>query len=106
MDGADKYYDLFDGKSQQIGRLFFRIHKHARGKCFHIFLLPEGEEVIKNRDNNPLNKNAVEVYGLTAGQRGWTESYGWLHEGKWQDDFYLIVEQKETDELKKILEES
>ena len=92
MKGADEYYDLFNGKSQQIGRLFLQFHTHARGKCFEIYLLPKGIEikgnVISGRDN-------VEIYGMTGGQRGWTETYGWLHTGKWQDDFNLIVKQKE-----------
>jgi len=94
MKGADEYYDLFKGQSQQIGRLFLQMHVHARGKCFEIFLLPEGVEIkgdrISGRDN-------VEVYGVISGQRGWTESYGWLHTGKWQDDFFGIVELKKTD---------
>ena len=104
MKGADEYYDLFKGKSQQVGRLFLQLHTHARGKCFEIFLLPEGLEVegdrISGRDN-------VEVYGMTGGQRGWTESYGWLHTGKWKDDFLAIVERKkiERDESKKLWRE-
>lgn len=93
MQGADEYYDLFNGQSQQIGRLFLQFHTHARGKCFEIFLLPEDIEIkgdrISGRDN-------VEIYGMTGGQRGWTETYGWLHTGKWQDDFYAIVENKKA----------
>jgi len=23
---------------------------------------------------------------------GWTEHYGWLHKGKWQEDFFKLVE--------------
>ena len=66
MKGADEYYDLFNGKSQQIGRLFLQFHTHARGKFFEIYLLPKGIEikgnVISGRDN-------VEIYGMTGGQR-------------------------------------
>ena len=102
MQGADDYYDLFNGKSQQIGRLFFQLSTHARGKCFEIFLLPKGVEAKGSTIGGV--KDIVEVYGMTGGQRGWTETYGWLHKGKWQDDFSAIVEQKkverETNRLK------
>jgi hypothetical protein len=94
MQGANEYYDLFSGESQQIGRLFLQLHTHARGKCFEIFLLPEGVDIkgdrISGRDN-------VEIYGMTGGQRGWSERYGWLHTGKWQEDFYAIVKQKKAE---------
>ncbi len=89
MKGADEYYNLFNGDSQQIGRLFLRFHTHARGKCFEMYLLPEGEK-------NDSATSRVEIYGMTGGQRGWTESYGWLHKGKWQEDFYKIVEEKKA----------
>lgn len=88
MKGADEYYDLFDGKSQQIGRLFIQCSTHARGRCFHIFLLPEGVEA------KGKYATGVEIYGITGGNPGWTETYGWLHTGKWQDDFMTIVEKK------------
>lgn len=95
MQGADKYYNLFSGKSQQIGRLFFQFHTHARGKCFELFLLPEGVSVKSSTISG--TKDAIEVYGMTGGQRGWTETYGWTHKGKWQDDFNDIIEQKELE---------
>jgi hypothetical protein len=92
MHGATEYYNLFDRKSQQIGRLFLQLHSHARGKCFQIILLPDGVEI--EGDYAIGTKDSVEVYGVTGGQPGWTEEYGWLHKGQWQDDFYQIVEQK------------
>ena len=97
MEGADKYYNLFNGKSEQIGRLFMQCSKHARGKCFEIFLLPEGVEI---KGSIGSGKDNVEIYGMTSGQRGWTETYGWLHKGKWQDDFNAIVAQKEAEREK------
>jgi len=93
MKGADEYYDLFNGQSQQIGRLFLHPHTHARGKCFKIFLLPEGVEIEGNRVGRRDN---VCVYGVTGGQLGWTETYGWLYKGKWQDDFAKIVEERKA----------
>ncbi len=101
MQGADEYYDLFRGESQQIGRLFFQLHTHARGKCFEIFLVPDGVKVEGGHVGGV--KDVVEIYGMAGGQRGWTETYGWLHKGKWQDDFSAIVEQKKAErEVNKI----
>ena len=97
MKGADKYCRLFR-KAEQIGRLYFLPHYHARGETFHIYVLPEGEKVIENGGiNAPLNKGAVEVYGIVAGNPGWTEKYGWLHDGAWQDDFMTICEEKKQE---------
>lgn len=89
MNGANEYYDLFKGESQQIGRLFLQFHTHARGKCFEMYLLPEGFSVKGDRIEGREN---VEIYGMVSGQRGWTESYGWLHTGAWVHDFNKIVE--------------
>lgn len=94
MKGADEYYDLFNGKSQQYGRLYLQLNTHARGKCFEIKLMPEG--MIGSGDYVSGN-DVVELYGMTGGHRGWTETYGWLHFGKWQEDFFAIVEQKKAE---------
>lgn len=89
MKGAEKAH-LF--KTGQYGRLYITSGSHARGNTLRIQVLPEGEEAIPNGSNNTcLNKDAVLVYDVVAGQRGWTEVYGWLHEGKWQDDFKKLV---------------
>jgi len=90
MNGAREYANLF--QTGQIGRLYLVSGSHARGRTFHIYVLPEGVEAKSNGQNNaPLNCDAVEVYGIVSGQPGWTESYGWLHSGKWQQDFLEIV---------------
>ena len=34
------------------------------------------------------------MYGITGGQPGWTETYGWLHRGKWEQDFAALVAQR------------
>jgi hypothetical protein len=92
VNGAKKYYDAFKGRSQQINRLYLSFSTHARGKCFSLYVLPEGAE----KSRTFKSSNMVEVYGIINGQPGWTESYGWLHEGKWQDDFNRIVEEVEA----------
>lgn len=86
MNGAREYSRLF--KTGQCGRFYIVSGSHARGKTFHIYVLPEGETAIPNgQHNGPLNKDTVEVYGITGGQPGWTEAYGWLKEGPWIEEF-------------------
>jgi len=95
MIGTERFCKVFK-KSEQIGRLYVLPHYHARGNTFRIYVLPEGEKVIENCGiNPPLNNDAIEVYGVVGGNPGWTERYGWIHDGKWKIDFFYIVEQRE-----------
>lgn len=92
MKGTNDYCMIFK-KAEQVGRLYILPSSHARGLTFRIYVLPDSEKVIENGGHNPpLNNNSVEVYGVISGQRGWTESYGWLHEGIWQEDFKDIYD--------------
>lgn len=103
MKGAGKYATKFE--TGQYGKLYIVSGSHARGRTFHIYILPKGEAAIPNGPNNPpLNKDAVEVYGIIGGQPGWTEIYGWLHEGKWQEDFAGLLKQKDEEIEVAILE--
>ena len=87
MKGADDYCDVFKS-GEQFGRLYVYPSSHARGRTFAIYLLPEGAVV----DDRPwCIKDHVEVYGMVSGQRGWTESYGWIHRGEWVSDFEKIL---------------
>lgn len=86
MKGATEYARMF--RTGQHGKLFLVSGSHARGETFHIWILPTDEEI---KGMPWMVKNAVEVYGITGGQPGWTETYGWLHKGKWQEDFYALV---------------
>ena len=96
MRGAREYANMF--KTGQYGRLYIVSGSHARGKTFHIFVLPAGETAIGNGPNNAsLNKDAVEVYGIISGQPGWTENYGWIHEGRWIDDFSNLCAVRKCD---------
>ena len=99
MKGAE-YADLF--KTGQYGRFYITSSSHARGKTFEIQILPKGELAIPNGNTNPcLNDNAVKVYGMISGHLGWTEVYGWIHEGKWQEDFYKMVTHYKNEKAKK-----
>jgi len=96
MKGSDKYCGLFT-KNEQHGRLYLVPGRHARGNTFCIYVIPDGEQAISNgMGNAPLNDGSVEVYGVVSGQRGWTEEYGWIHKGKWCDDFQKICEAREA----------
>ncbi len=96
MRGARAYATLFE--TGQYGRLYLVSGEHARGKTFRIFILPQGEDAQPNGPNNaPLNTDAVEVYGVTDGVPGWTETYGWLHEGPWQADFERMVAKRHAE---------
>lgn len=99
MKGAREFSDLL--KTEQVGRLYIVAGRHARGQTLHIYVLPEGEVALPNGPCNAcLNSSAVEVYGVIAGQPGWTEEYGWLHFGPWMEDFQLLV--KERGEKKRL----
>ncbi len=76
MKGAKEYAKLF--KSGQYGKLHIVSSAHARGSTFHIYIGYKGE--------------MAEVYGIIGGNPGWSESYGWLHKGKWVEDFERLVE--------------
>lgn len=93
MIGARKYASLFN--IGQYGRLFLVPGAHARGTTFEIWILPKG--YIISKDDKRIPENSVQVYGVISGQPGWDEVYGWLHHGKWEDDFYTLVEQRKKE---------
>lgn len=87
MQGAREYAKMF--RSGQHGRLYLVAGEHARGRIFHIFVLPTDAAI----PGSPWSeKDSIEVYGITGGQPGWTETYGWLHRGKWEQDFAALVD--------------
>ena len=92
MKGAREYARMFN--TGQHGKLFLVTTSHARGHTFRIWILPSDEPI----NGMPWTiENAVEVYGITGGQRGWTETYGWLYDGKWKDDFAELVAAKKIE---------
>jgi len=97
MTGAREFAGLF--KTGQYGQLYITSGDHARGKTFHIQVLPKNEDAKENYGNMCTNDNAVEVYGVISGNPGWTETYGWLHKGKWIDDFNSLVAKREKEEM-------
>lgn len=96
MNGAREFAEMF--RTGQHDRLYLVSGHHARGKTFHIYVLPEGVAAESNGPcNGPVNSDAVEVYGIVGGQPGWTESYGWLHKGRWQADFAELVAKRQAE---------
>ena len=103
MKGARMFASLFE--TGQYGKLYLVSGEHARGKTFRIQVLPKGEEAIPNGSNNLcLNKNAVTVYGEIGGHSGWTEYYGWLHNGPWENDLVELVSEVRIRNESKVLE--
>jgi hypothetical protein len=99
MNGAKEYAKLFT--TGQYGKLYITSSSHARGYTFRIQILPEGETAKTNGSGNTcLNPDAIEVYGAVSGNLGWTETYGWIHKGKWQEDFaeLIIIQEKSIEE--------
>ena len=88
MKGAREYSGL--GISGVHGRLYIVQGEHARGKTMMIYVLPSDFKV-RDDSGKPSLESAVVVYDMVSGQRGWTEQYGWVREGKWVDDFNSIV---------------
>jgi len=104
MQGAREYAKLIP--TGQYGRLYCTSGTHARGRTFRIQVLPKGEKAIENGPSNLcINEDAVEVYGIIGGNPGWSEWYGWLHLGKWQDDFMVLVNSKKREYEQKKAEE-
>jgi hypothetical protein len=96
MKGTEEFSYLFE--TGQYGKLYIVSGNHARGNTFHIYVLPAGVDAVGNgRNNPPLNPEAVEIYGVVGGNPGWTEYYGWLHKGKWQEDFLALVEKRKKE---------
>ncbi len=107
MIGADEYYNLIDkadklklGELKRINcygysygfkykNVVFILSTHARGNCFKIWIY-ENEDI-----QDTLKDSHLEVYGITGGQPGWTETYGWLHRGNWVtfiEDYFKLLE--------------
>lgn len=102
MKGARELALLFD--TGQYGRLYIVSGAHARGRTFYVYVLPANESAIPNGVNYPpLNNDAVMVFGPISGQLGWTENYGWIHHGKWEDDFWDLAARRRA-EIKRVEE--
>ena len=120
MQGAREYVDIIQsgvrhGIVQNLTgygwykykNLLMLIGSHARGKTLEISVV-DIDKFNTARDIKfySLNCEKLEVYGVVSGQRGWTEVYGWLHDGRWKDLFGEMLEEiKEKNEEARKLEE-
>jgi hypothetical protein len=101
MKGADQFYNIIhqayyrklgnlrmlnlkyrwsggDSEAFLNGNVIYVTSSHARGKCFQIYLVDDIDKT-----DEELKQNAFEVYGVIGGNPGWTEEYGWIHNGTW-----------------------
>lgn len=83
-----------DAECYRCGNILYITASHARGKTFFIYLI-DGE-------NEPFK-----VYGITGGNPGWTETYGWLHKGTWVKTIlqYMRNLEKEIETFNEEIEE-
>jgi hypothetical protein len=84
-----------DAQCYRWNNALFVTASHARGETFFIYLIGDNDELF-------------EVYGITGGQRGWTETYGWLRKGTWTRVIlaYLRVLKRDTTTHKENLVEA
>jgi hypothetical protein len=82
------------------GKLLIELGQHARGYTLRVSVISrEAADRLAtlSPEEDPMTcfnqGDLVEVFGdLGNGQPGWTEEYGWLHEGPWQADFIQYIE--------------
>ncbi len=88
-----EYVRLFE--TGQCGRFYIVIDDTARGPEINIWVVPEGVTI-----EPPIygRKDVVKVYGVISGQSGWSPQEGWIHRGKWVEDFNKITEERKTKE--------
>ncbi|RCX22885.1 hypothetical protein DFP94_101474 [Fontibacillus phaseoli] len=82
--GLGYKYHGGDAECFRWGNVLFVTASHARGRTFFIYLIDEEEKLFK-------------VYGITGGNPGWTETYGWLHKGTWVMPILEYFRQLERD---------
>lgn len=76
----------------QYGR-FYVVSNWDSDPAFRIQILPEGEVAKPNgKPNLCLNSDAVLVYGhVPDPSKKSGKSCGWIHQGKWVDDFLALA---------------
>jgi hypothetical protein len=97
MKGARAYYDIITnavrrnlGNLKQVGdgylngNVLYVTSSHARGTQFFICLVDNTEEISQD--------NCFKVYGIISGNPGWTECYGWIHNGNWNEPILNYLE--------------
>ena len=73
-----------DAECFQWGDVIFVTASHARGDTFFIYIIDGDNELFR-------------VYGITGGNPGWTETYGWLHKGTWTKPILAYLRQLRKD---------
>lgn len=83
----------------QFENIVFLLHDHARGKTFKIWIYEKPEIT------DYINEEHLEVYGITGGDAGWTETYGWTKTGSWieyiEKYFNSLIEFRKDNQKKK-----
>ncbi len=81
----------------QYGRFYVVSNLDDRDTPFRVQVLPAGEAALPNgKPNLCLNSDAVLVYGLLPTEDRHKNS-GWLHQGKWIEDFMEMAFAKKAE---------
>lgn len=81
----------------QYGRFYVVSNLEDIDTPFRVQVLPAGEAALPNgKPNLCLNSDAVLVYGQLP-MEGRHKSSGWLHQGKWVDDFMEMAFAKKAE---------
>lgn len=101
MKGAGIFSDIFKTGIHRHKKLYIEFGRHARGYTLEIWILDKS-----NAEFTSIHcyEGAVKVYGVVSGNPGWTESYGWLHDGPWVADFQRLVARLRRDRRKRDLQ--
>ena len=99
--GRSDIIEVIGGGRYRFGNLLMSLDSHARGVTLEMFVVDD-----KFSKDRPVSDAKLKVYGAISGQLGLTETYGWLHEGKWQSFFKHMIstisERKEFEEKRAI----
>lgn len=101
MKGAGIFSDIFKTGIHRYKKLYIEFGRHARGYTLEVWVLDNAKAKFNSIH---CYDGAVKVYGAVSGNPGWTEAYGWLHEGPWVNDFNKFVARLRREKRKRDLQ--
>jgi len=90
MKGAKEYVDII--YPNQYGQLYIEFDRttYENKIIMNIYVVPHGLDTKKFNLFDNCKQQTVKVYGLTSLSKN---CCGWLHYGKWVEDFKTLVSQ-------------
>lgn len=90
MKEVTRFVEVFGNKTERCGQLYIHSEYTAYSVIFEIYVIKAGVKLF-------LPDEAVLVYGLLQHKEINSIYYGWKYDGKWQNDFYSLVEKREKE---------